>query len=1571
MADNISITIDTRQAEVRVKELEAKIRELGVTAEATGRKVDEIGDIKPGQARRNVADTRIAEEDRLGKLQQEARKRNNEALAKLDQQAAKAKIKADTELYQQSLPFSQMQQVGKKPLTVDQMTENILNRRVFTGGATSASVGYDAKKAADNVRRILSAEGAPKVKDSLDDDIDAYKVFLSQKSAVDRALDELEEKKAANTAAKANNYAAIQKKANDERLARQQSYYASEKGQWDREQAEVENHYRNMASASAYYDSKQGLAQREIAEAENRWRSVSRSAPSRQADLLSYAERGATLPPTDPNSLQQAPLTAAMSKAAKKQIETNAAAINTGTLQAVEEAIASNNGSTFYGPRITQSMRKSRALQMAAAEFIGPPRADDYTAYGAGGVGGGSASGGGTSGGGNNKFPWGGSVPPGSMPIPSEPKAARELAGELASIDRINAGARSAATQMLLFEGQTISAERNIWGRQTKEAIEKNKIVSELRNDEYLSAEGHVKRMSSLRSAEDNLATTRLSREQLQLKQDAGVANAQQSLWKQQSQSEIERHKTVTQLQDEDYLSLEGATRRKAALQAAEDKLAVTRLGQGDLQLKQDAGLVNARRTMWGQQTEAAVKNHKTVTELQDQDYLSRAGHIRRTAAQQAAEDKLAVKRLDQEKLQLLQDAKIKQAQKTMEGGGILQSKFGTWSILMSGLAATLFVWQQVLTTITSIVSAGNDYDQTLRKIGATGNLSAKGLQMMDESMRDMIKDGIDTKQISSAFAALKERGMSTADAMKGLATTAELARYGFVSLKSAAEMVDRGDKGMIRYVLEMNEAMKGGASESWDKFAGRMKLIAADFFRREEPVFMNTLTNLSTWMDANSGVVVDNLGRLAEAMINLSNSFLWIVENGAKVVDFFANLKVPNGFGQYNKEYNPQEAQEMGDILERDMKNADSKWDRFWRNLTERRKDPFNTESSEPAWRPPYITDPKAQERNERQWSASDRSDYSGVTWRSDQWTNEQKRPFWNQMATAMGLYPAQMQADKRTAIGESVRGMRMSGIEPGMVKEFEETETWKIQQQSISKEMETLKKLFETTGATREKYWENEIDNIKFRLKQDVDAKRLTQAEADKEQVMEEWGVRMRREAPKIAIHENIFQETGKMTEYLKNQKIDALQHALDKVKNMPQGLYYQHDVAEAQKRYDIGRIKLDREENAPRLEAMKKFYSEAGMLEQDYRIAAGKDIEAEVEIQARKWKLTIAQQQEYGEELRRRLEDDVTNPMLSAWGEYHTSLGKMSDEEFKLIADKNRRQAERLQKIIGPERSSEWLKRATTLNEASWSRGRNNPFNGIIAGMKELEAESKPIASEIADEWKSAANDIHQGFKDGFFDLMSADFTKLQDTIQNILQRIQRMFSDMLFDMMTKDIRNQINGSSGQGLMGMIFKKFGFDVDQTPNPGAGYVGGDMKGEWGSDYGWQPKTGPMDAKGGVYDQFGMVRFGRGGIVRRPTVFPFARGTGLMGEAGPEAIMPLSRGPGGVLGVRAEGTGGAGTTSVVVHNYSGQQVSTRESNSGGMDKRMIEVMVGNAIASGGPASKAFEATYGLRRSGR
>lgn len=96
--------------------------------------------------------------------------------------------------------------------------------------------------------------------------------------------------------------------------------------------------------------------------------------------------------------------------------------------------------------------------------------------------------------------------------------------------------------------------------------------------------------------------------------------------------------------------------------------------------------------------------------------------------------------------------------------------------------------------------------------------------------------------------------------------------------------------------------------------------------------------------------------------------------------------------------------------------------------------------------------------------------------------------------------------------------------------------------------------------------------------------------------------------------------------------------------------------------------------------------------------------------------------------------------------------------------------------------------------------------------------------------------------------------------------------------------------------------------------------------------------------ARGGAFTQGRVTPFAKGGVVSGPTVFPMRRGAGLMGEAGPEAIMPLARGPDGKLGVRG---GGGGGVNVVMNIHTPDAEGFRRS------QAQIAAQLGRAIGRG------------------
>ena len=96
--------------------------------------------------------------------------------------------------------------------------------------------------------------------------------------------------------------------------------------------------------------------------------------------------------------------------------------------------------------------------------------------------------------------------------------------------------------------------------------------------------------------------------------------------------------------------------------------------------------------------------------------------------------------------------------------------------------------------------------------------------------------------------------------------------------------------------------------------------------------------------------------------------------------------------------------------------------------------------------------------------------------------------------------------------------------------------------------------------------------------------------------------------------------------------------------------------------------------------------------------------------------------------------------------------------------------------------------------------------------------------------------------------------------------------------------------------------------------------------------------------ADGGGFAQGRVMPFASGGVVSGPVSFPMRGGIGLMGEAGPEAIMPLARGADGKLGVRG---GGGGTVNVVMN------ISTPDVAGFSRSRGQIAAQMGRALRRG------------------
>ena len=232
----------------------------------------------------------------------------------------------------------------------------------------------------------------------------------------------------------------------------------------------------------------------------------------------------------------------------------------------------------------------------------------------------------------------------------------------------------------------------------------------------------------------------------------------------------------------------------------------------------------------------------------------------------------------------------------------------------------------------------------------------------------------------------------------------------------------------------------------------------------------------------------------------------------------------------------------------------------------------------------------------------------------------------------------------------------------------------------------------------------------------------------------------------------------------------------------------------------------------------------------------------------------------------------------------------------------------------------------------------------------------------AYRATQEYFSEATNLAQGFEN----LTTNAFSSMEDAIVAFASTGKLSFSDMVNSMISDLIRLTVRanitgplaGALGSGLSN-LFSDWSTNI-KFNNLADSIVAG----------------ATPSAHGNILSGAGISSYSNS-IVSEPTLFgfdrltPFARG-GIMGEAGPEAVMPLVRTSGGNLGVRAEGVGTSPQINIQVINQTGTgataEVQQQRNAQGGMDVVvLLKREMASDIARGGVLDQTIRGRYGVK----
>lgn len=226
-----------------------------------------------------------------------------------------------------------------------------------------------------------------------------------------------------------------------------------------------------------------------------------------------------------------------------------------------------------------------------------------------------------------------------------------------------------------------------------------------------------------------------------------------------------------------------------------------------------------------------------------------------------------------------------------------------------------------------------------------------------------------------------------------------------------------------------------------------------------------------------------------------------------------------------------------------------------------------------------------------------------------------------------------------------------------------------------------------------------------------------------------------------------------------------------------------------------------------------------------------------------------------------------------------------------------------------------------------------------NGVLS-KQQYEMLMQKSSKDSADAQYQTALELYRSqseFNNLAIGLVEATRERTTNVLTGLLTNTQTFKEGMinLFSTLTQSIIQNLVDMAAQALVTNTVLSSIMGVGSSV---LGGVGGSTAGSSGTaiaDYG---SNFQFNAKGGVYSSSDLSAYS-GQVVDNPTFFAFAKGAGVMGEAGPEAIMPLTRAADGSLGVRAVSGGASECAAPQVFITINGDGSTASQSPGGLEK--------------------------------